>query len=276
MNEAFVSGIFPRSDELIKAINLFERKKISSEDLEKRINDEKIFWIEKQKGLTYISDPAITWNDIFRPFIMNAKNIEIGPLTRYLETNTFFKKPIINNYPEFGDIIKNEYPDRPILDKVDKILLPGPYTFISVSEIESDLDKNKVFNIISDFIFSIAGKCRYAEFKEFIVKDINTLKSLRDIYSTYSGRGYVFTNIKTNDFIDFPTDYAVKSDNFRNLPENVIIEYIDVFKTKIENFDHIPENVRITTNESLEFLPYSIALKKVELMVNYAGGEDVL
>ena len=276
MNEAFVSGIFPRSDDLIKAINLFERNRITKEDLEEKIKDEKNFWLEKQNGLTYISDPAVTWNDIFRPFVMNAKNMEIGPLTRYLETNTFFKKPIIRNYPEFFDVIKNEYPDKPILENVDKILLPGPYTFLSVAEIENNLDRKKILDTISDFIFSLARKYRYAEFKEFIVKDINTLKSLGDLYSTYSGKGYVFTNIKTKDFIDFPIDYTVKSENFKNLPDNVIIEFIDVFKTKLEDFSKIPDNIKITTNESLEFLPYSIAIKTTDLMINYPGGKHVL
>ncbi len=267
MVKIFVSGIFPRSDELIKKINKYEKKKIGVEELREAYEDEEKSWIEFQKGLSYVSDPLITWNDIFRPFTLNMENVEPGPLTRYLETNTFIRVPTIMGEPEIKLSIldmKNDYGINFILNRENKILLPGPYSFIKFSINRSGIPEEKLLEKISEIIFSQAKFFNYVEFKEPLIQSIGDLKKVSEIYSTANSNGYVFTNIETQNFIDFPLGYAVRTKNFSDVNESIIVELIDVFSTRIENLD-IPD-ISITTNESLEFLPFNISKKKIEIM----------
>ncbi|MGC9176726.1 MAG: hypothetical protein ACP5F1_06590, partial [Thermoplasmata archaeon] len=245
----------------------YEKKKIGVEELREAYEDEEKSWIEFQKGLSYVSDPLITWNDIFRPFTLNMENVEPGPLTRYLETNTFIRVPTIKGEPEIKLSIldmKNDYGINFILNRENKILLPGPYSFIKFSINRSGIPEEKLLEKISEIIFSQAKFFNYVEFKEPLIQSIEDLKKVSEIYSTANANGYVFTNIETQNFIDFPLGYAVRTKNFSDVNESIIVELIDVFSTRIENLD-IPD-ISITTNESLEFLPFNISKKKIEIM----------
>ncbi len=268
MLKAFVSGIFPRQDELIGAINRYEKKKIGSEELLNIFNRCEEEWIRLQEGLTWISEPSLAWNDIFRPFTLNLRNIEAGPLTRYLETNTFYRRPVFKGYPERnGDILegRNEYGLPYIYRKDLKIILPGPYSFVRSGEYPIGLDEMKLIEKMSFIIFDEASKLRFIEFKEPLIDDIKILKSLEDIYSTFSGEGYISTSIYERAYIDFPLPYTLNV-SIDNTPENIILGIFDVFSTRVENFVSIPDGLKITTNESLEFLPFIIAREKVRAM----------
>lgn len=270
MKKIFASGIFPRSDELIKKINKFEQKNETFESLKHAFENDERFWLESQSGLSVVSEPALAWNDIFRPFTLNLENVETGPLTRYLETNTFFRRPIVKGKPEKkGSLMewKNEYGLQFIFDRNSKVILPGPYSFLKVSEIKAELDEKKLLEIFSEIIFSEAKNFNFVEFKEPFIQHIEDLKNATDIYSTCSSKGYVFTEVFSNDFIDFPLPYAIKTENFSELNENIVVEMIDVFSTKVENFSE-KYDFQITTNESLEFLPFKIAKLKIDFMKN--------
>ncbi|MEM4083932.1 MAG: hypothetical protein QW752_02660 [Thermoplasmata archaeon] len=266
MLKAFISGIFPRQDELIGAINRYEKNRIGKDELRSIFEKCENEWLNLQKGLTYISEPLLSWNDFLRPFTLKLKNVVLGPLTRYLETNTFYRRPIFKGKPikEF-EILKseNEYSLPFIYDSNSKILVPGPYTFVKSGENLSGIDDWGLIENMAEIIFDESSKYPFVEFKESLINSIEDLKKLKDLYSTFSGKGYIFTTIETEkNFIDFPIPYAIKTKNF-SIPDNIIIELVDVFSTKIIEFNDLPKNITFTTNESLEFLPYSIAIKKI-------------
>jgi 5-methyltetrahydropteroyltriglutamate--homocysteine methyltransferase len=50
---------------------------------------------QREAGLDYLSDGLLNWQDIFRPFDEAARGLEPGPLTRFLNTNTFFRAPAV-------------------------------------------------------------------------------------------------------------------------------------------------------------------------------------
>jgi 5-methyltetrahydropteroyltriglutamate--homocysteine methyltransferase len=265
MLKAFVSGIFPRQDELIGAINRFEKKRISFEELEKIFRRCEEEWLDLQKGLTIVSEPSLGWNDIFRPFTLNIKNLEAGPLTRYLETNTFYRRPIFSDYPVKENSVleqKNEYGLPFYIRSDSKVILPGPYTFVKSGEYPSNLDERRLVEKMAEIVFDEASNFNYIEFKEPLVQDLNILKGLENIYSTFSGNGYISTGIRQKSYLDFSLPYTINT-YIENPPENIILGIIDVFSTKIEDFQNIEDNVTITTNESLEFLPFRIAKEKV-------------
>ena len=60
----------------------------------------------------YYTDPLFNWQDIFRPLVASIDGISLGPLTRYFETNTFYRKPIVNevgNVKNSLDVDGSEY-----------------------------------------------------------------------------------------------------------------------------------------------------------------------
>ena len=49
---------------------------------------------QREAGLDYLSDGLLNWQDIFRPFDEAARGLEPGPLTRFLNTNTFYRRTL--------------------------------------------------------------------------------------------------------------------------------------------------------------------------------------
>src|SRR5918994_477052 len=94
---AYVPGIYARSEELVQATRDLDRGRTTEEAAEEqRLADLRAF-IEAQReaGLDYFSDGLLNWQDIFRPFDESAEGLRPGPLTRFLNTNTFYRAPAV-------------------------------------------------------------------------------------------------------------------------------------------------------------------------------------
>ena len=92
---AYAPGIYARSEELVQATRDLDRGRTTEEAAEEqRLADLRAF-IEAQReaGLDYFSDGLLNWQDIFRPFDTAAEGLHPGPLTRFLNTNTFYRAP---------------------------------------------------------------------------------------------------------------------------------------------------------------------------------------
>ncbi|RLF28950.1 MAG: hypothetical protein DRJ99_03965 [Thermoplasmata archaeon] len=106
-----LTGIFPRSNELIRATWDYEKGKIDKETLENKIEKDtkRIIELQLQTGFRYITDGMLLWQDLFRPFVENIEGISPGPLTRWFNNNTFFRKPIIDNKLSSSRTFLHEY-----------------------------------------------------------------------------------------------------------------------------------------------------------------------
>src|SRR5436190_2137745 len=51
------------------------------------------FTVEQEAGLDLVSDGMLTWQDLFRPLLDASDGLEPGALTRFLDTNTFYRAP---------------------------------------------------------------------------------------------------------------------------------------------------------------------------------------
>lgn len=130
---AQLTGIFARSKELIRATRDFDRRRATFEELEKirRADVKKI--ISLQKDFEFVVDGNLHWQDLFRPFT-KAAGIELGPLTRFFETNTFFRRPVIKGEIKFEPKEIERYFYLDLLPANKKVILPGPVTFYGLSE----------------------------------------------------------------------------------------------------------------------------------------------
>ncbi len=95
--KAYVPGIYARSEELVQATRDLDRGRTTTATVEeRRVADLRTFLdVQREAGLNYLSDGLLNWQDIFRPFDEAAWGLEPGPLTRFLNTNTFYRAPVV-------------------------------------------------------------------------------------------------------------------------------------------------------------------------------------
>lgn len=109
---AYAPGIYARSEDLVRATRDSDRGRTTEQATEeRRLADVRAF-IEAQKeaGLDYLSDGLLDWQDIFRPFDESAEGLRPGPLTRFPNTNTFYRAPAAEmEQPRLVEPLGNPY-----------------------------------------------------------------------------------------------------------------------------------------------------------------------
>jgi 5-methyltetrahydropteroyltriglutamate--homocysteine methyltransferase len=95
--KAYAPGIYARSEELVQATRDLDRDRATAEAVEERREADMRSFLDAQREarLDYLSDGLLNWQDIFRPFGEAARGLAAGPLTRFLNTNTFFRAPAV-------------------------------------------------------------------------------------------------------------------------------------------------------------------------------------
>lgn len=134
--EVFIHGIYPRSKDLVKASRGFDRGSVSQTELtsQQETDKEELVALQEGLGFTFVEDGKLPWQDMFRPFAQTTSGLSSeGGLTRWFDTNTFYRKPVIA-----GPLT----PDLQALDEFFpqvgsasswKVTLPSPLTFARLS-----------------------------------------------------------------------------------------------------------------------------------------------
>jgi 5-methyltetrahydropteroyltriglutamate--homocysteine methyltransferase len=93
--KSYAPGIYARSEELVQATRDLDRGRTTEDEVEEQREADLRSFLDAQReaGLDYLSDGSLNWQDIFRPFDEAARGLEPGPLTRFLNTNTFYRAP---------------------------------------------------------------------------------------------------------------------------------------------------------------------------------------
>jgi 5-methyltetrahydropteroyltriglutamate--homocysteine methyltransferase len=93
--QAFAPGIYPRSDELVQATRDLDRGRTSAEAVDEQIarDREQLVSAQQQAGFDLLTDGMLTWQDLFRPVLEASDGLAPGALTRFLDTNTFYRAP---------------------------------------------------------------------------------------------------------------------------------------------------------------------------------------
>ena len=127
--QAYAPGIYPRSEALVQATRDFDRGRVAAEDVERqRAADlEALVAAEKEARFDLLSDGMLAWQDLFRPLVDSSDGLEAGPLTRFLDTNTFFRAPRASSTPKLTSPL-GEDAVAP-LDSARLVTLPSPFAF---------------------------------------------------------------------------------------------------------------------------------------------------
>jgi 5-methyltetrahydropteroyltriglutamate--homocysteine methyltransferase len=92
---AYVPGMYPRSEELVQATRDLDRGRTTPEAVDEQVERDQAALVSAQQdaGLDPVADGMLRWQDNFRPLLEAADGLETGALTRFLDTNTFYRAP---------------------------------------------------------------------------------------------------------------------------------------------------------------------------------------
>lgn len=139
MIETYLTGIFPHPNRLVEINRAYKKGIATKSALEEVVIEEtkKAVSLQADLGLTQIIDPMFLWKDILRcvAYSLGVKDVDRGEIKRWFETNTFYRKPVIESKIEVVEKLGAYF--RPQLmpkDKKWRAILPSPFTFIGLSE----------------------------------------------------------------------------------------------------------------------------------------------
>ena len=143
-----ISGNLPRTQELIAKTRAYDRAKLSDEELETAYLEATKQVIEGQTkaGLTHVNDGLLKWQDLLRPFTLGLGGVELGPMARWFNNNTFYKVPIVKGPITYKGSVTEKLGYRRLLPKgaTLKAVLPAPYTFAALADDRHYGDKAKL------------------------------------------------------------------------------------------------------------------------------------
>lgn len=130
--DVFVSlnGMYARGEALIQATRDFDRNRITQEELERAYDADYQALRTLQEGEALVSDGLLNWQDLVRPFA-ELTGAQPGPLTRYFETNTFYRRLEFPQTLTWGNIAA--WAER-YFRFGTMAFLPSPYTFTRMAE----------------------------------------------------------------------------------------------------------------------------------------------
>ncbi len=156
MVQTFLTGIHPRSERLIEATRRHDRSLTTDEELEEALGEDilQLVRLQEEADLTYVTDGLLNWQDLLRPIASRIEGISEGPLTRWYNNNNFYRKPII-----VGEMTWRPREDRPLIHSSMlprtrrwKVVLPGPYTFTTLSDNRYYSDNGEVLDHYADVL----------------------------------------------------------------------------------------------------------------------------
>ena len=125
MIRAFAPGIYARSAELVQATRDLDRGRTSAEAVGEVLarDREALVAAQEAAGLDLLVDGMLDWQDLFRPLAERTDGVEARPLTRLLDTNTFFRALLVSGEPRLCESVPA--PDLPAGPWLGT--LPSPY-----------------------------------------------------------------------------------------------------------------------------------------------------
>jgi 5-methyltetrahydropteroyltriglutamate--homocysteine methyltransferase len=253
-----------------------------------------------------IVDGQLDWQDLFRPFVHIFSGLEVGGITRWFDNNTFYKKPIVTAKVTFKDTGLTQYFHGNLLPTktVRKAILPGPFTFATLCDNRAYRTGTELMIDLAHALREVVlelGKLGYSSFqfnepaicaKTVTDSDLRTGKQAFEVCAkgiagetalhTYFGDA----SSVINSLLDYPVDsigidfYATSAGDLTDIDfskrincgcidgRNSLLESPnDVAKFAATVLEKVaPKGLILTPNCDLDFLPRSVAEKKVRLL----------
>ena len=154
-----VVGNFPKVAEtgygtaVIGAIARWQKQELSDAELEQVFQEVTRAVIKEQEaaGIELVTDGQIRWEDPVTPLAKKVEGFEIGGLERLFDNNVYYRRPVLNKTPVRKQpiFLKDYLFARSCTSQPLKVVLPGPYTVVCLSE-------DRYYRQVRPFLRSIA------------------------------------------------------------------------------------------------------------------------
>lgn len=167
-----LTGPFPRSEALVAATRDLDRGRTTPQAVEElfRTTEQEVLQFEERLGVDVVTGGYLDWQDLFRPFAETWTGFTVGPVTRWFETNTFYRQPILHAPPErVAGAIARRLPAglRGARSKTGKVIFPGPYTFATSLENRSGETTESLVHRLGKLLSEEVRELRAAGFQTF-------------------------------------------------------------------------------------------------------------
>ena len=136
---AGLTGPFPRSEALVEVTRRVDRGLEPPASAERlyRSEADRIARREAELKFAFVTGGFLPWPDLFRPWIEQTENLDAGPLSRWFQTNTFYRPPRVS-----GPLTRRPRGVLGTLPPLDPDpsgrprgwVAPGPWTFARLCE----------------------------------------------------------------------------------------------------------------------------------------------
>ena len=171
---AHLSGIFPRSEELIAASRAFERGRLDADSLRLQAEEEarRLVALQEEWGFDYVTDGLLRWQDLLRPLADELPGVHAGPVTRWFDNNSFYRRPVIEQRLQpVGDAALRWTVREPLAGRPWKAILPTPWAFAALSEDQAYGDTDALLHDTAEVLRAeaaglAAAGCLYIQFSD--------------------------------------------------------------------------------------------------------------
>lgn len=301
-------GSLPRPVSLSKKLEQYYLGRLSEEKLEEayREHTRRAFENLRRAGIRVITDGLYRWDDIFNPLIRFIDGVEVNGLFKFYENNFFYRSPVVkgelslgeNPIPEWLNValeIKEEvYPGA-----VLKAVLPGPVTlaYHSINEAYESLDElaEAYAGVLAELMKELPvelvelqepalaaelsratrekSDSVSAETAKALIERLEKVKALWVV--TYFGTPRVFPE---GVILNFDLVEGTLPENYRG---DLGVGIVNARETKMERRDRLVDKLKpllrkhgklyVTPNTLLDFLPESVAWRKLKLLGKLGG-----
>jgi 5-methyltetrahydropteroyltriglutamate--homocysteine methyltransferase len=169
--EIGLTSSFPRSEEIVAATRELDRGRLGQKEMDSlyRKWTEEVLRLELKLGLSWTTGGRLAWQDLFRPLIESSQGMVAGSLTRWFETNTFYRRPVVEKPPtRVPGALAARLPNK---DSSLTAILPGPWTFSGLAENKTTLDDTGLGMSISSLLAEEIKELAEAGISRFILQE---------------------------------------------------------------------------------------------------------
>jgi 5-methyltetrahydropteroyltriglutamate--homocysteine methyltransferase len=149
--EAYAPGIYPRTEELVQATRDLDRGRTTGEAVVEQLGRDldRLVSAQQEADVDLLSSGMLAWQDLFRPVLEASDGLEPGALTRFLDTNTFYRAPSASTgTPRLTTPLDERY--VPPLPGSRLVTLPSPYALAHGTGVTTQTMATEVLKPIVD------------------------------------------------------------------------------------------------------------------------------
>jgi 5-methyltetrahydropteroyltriglutamate--homocysteine methyltransferase len=285
-SKAYAPGIYPRSEALVQATRDLDRGRTTQEAVDEQVERDlrELVSAQERAGLALLSDGLLGWQDLFRPLAERSHGLDARPLTRFLDTNTFFRAVLVGGEPRLAEAVPA--PDLP----AGKWLatLPAPAAFSHASGGEASAQALAA-NVLAPQIdaYAEAGCARVVLADPFLTQDGDAVEAVAALAELpqdvplvlqlpFGDAGAVLGKLADAPVEAIGVDfYATSLDGIpEGYPKEIMAGVVDSRSSALEDPAEIgrfvqslaeksPAGISLSPNGDLQFVPKTIAREKI-------------